>query len=160
CGQTVRGANTFLTWRVWPARPEPKQRSRKRAAAQSHTSQDGKSEPPFLVLVAEDYLFFRIAPTDKMSAVVVDERAPTHDGALNQSFREAFANVWARIPVAERCGLLRYWSRQPMFLRSGEPPILAKIKPLIQILDNSAPLADAGCQRAGMELNFHASLVR
>src|SRR5262249_39740238 len=94
------------------------------------------------------------------SAFVADERARQYAAAIGQSFREAFVNVWSRIPAAERCELLHYWSRQPMFLRSGEPFILAKIKPLIQILDNSAPLAAAGCQRGGLELNFHAWLAR
>ena len=84
----------------------------------------------------------------------------THTEAVVQAFRDAFTDIWNRIPESERLLILAYWHgpREPQ--RSSDPRWLPHPKPLIQIVfhDHWMP-APPVCNKLGHELNFSACLV-
>jgi len=107
----------------------------RRAEALGPTERPRPAPPMELPLIAEDGLVLRVVPphaTGTGPAAVPPVGAPE---AMATTFRAAFAEVWERIPEADRRKMLVYWRRGPTWRHPDDDPP-KQGWPLIEIVDN------------------------
>jgi hypothetical protein len=91
------------------------------------------TEPQFRPLLPEEGLVFRVMTGEVQNLDEACESAA-------QKFRGAFADVWRRIPAADRCRIRKYWSMthdHSYGIRPGSPVPLIQ---LVQALNHRARL--------------------
>jgi len=111
----------------------------------------------FVPLVEADQLFFRIVGHAECLPSQIPHGATTETAI---TFRSAFADIWRRIPEADRLCLLDHWRTGKLWVSPGEEEALAYPRPWIQIETEIGPGGmTSACDKFGLRLRFPGFLM-